>query len=1016
MAFSIGGESRDYRLKLTSDKTLINQSYTDVPIWTTLERIPSGHDFWTHVKSDGGDLIVTKSDGSTRLYLEVDWIDTSNKRGSIHFKGDLSVLANTEFYLYYGNSGASQPAVDATYGRNGVWDANDELAVWHMSESSNGTTDEFVDSTGNGNDGVGVQDSGSTYPTRSYDTTAKAYVQSFSAYGEQEGNYINITGLASALNSIGASGGLYTVIARSKSAQQGGAGSSLPMIIEKRDYSSNERTISMGIYNGGANDSLAVYVEASGNFILISTSQFNDDNWHSCCEKRNSSGGSGEWELLLDGSSEDTDTWGTDPDSSGDGDRITIGCRTRDGGSIDECYDGEIFEIRIMDDAQSDNWVDDQHTISASNTSFWKTVGDEETSSLDISPTGIASAEAFGTFSVAPGAVSVTPTGIASGEAFGTPTITTGAVAVAPNGIVSGEAFGSFSIATGAVSVSPTGIPSAEAFGSFSITTGAVTVSPTGIPSAEAFGSFTVSPEQFITLTGISSAEAFGSFSLVPGAVSVSPSGIPSAEAFGSFSISIGAVSITPTGIVSGEAFGTFSVQPGAVAITPTGISSEEAFGAFSISVGAVSISPNGIVSAEAFGSFSITTGAVSITPTGIVSGEAFGSPTITPGAVTIIPAGIPSAEAFGAFEVIRAGIIIPDGIVSGEAFGSFSVQPGAVTIQPDGISSEEAFGAFAVLLQQFVSPNGIVSGEAFGSFSVSPGAVNVSPTGITSGEAFGAFTLVPGAVSVNPDGIVSAETFGTFSIAVGAVAISPNGVVSAESFGSFTISPGAVSVTPTGVLSGEAFGIFTVAVGNVNVAPDGIPSAEAFGALTIVPGAAGIALTGIPSAEAFGSFIVLREGVVIPAGISSAEAFGSFTVTVMLQFVSVDGISTGEAFGAFVVSHAAAPGQQSQFETDIEDVFLNDDDFAESVKIHYNREGTEDELTAIFDNEYFQADVDSNFEVQMRQPMLIIQTRKLRRKLVRGDWMEVRGVTYSVVTSEPDGTGVSVVTLQHKV
>lgn len=110
----------------------------------------------------------------------------------------------------------------------------------------------------------------------------------------------------------------------------------------------------------------------------------------------------------------------------------------------------------------------------------------------------IASAEAFGTPTVAPQAVTVTPTGIASAQAVGTPTVVPGPVTVSPSGIASGEAFGTPVVGTPGPSqdVAPSGIASAEAFGVPTITTGAVTVSPTGIPSAEAFGVPTVGEQQ----------------------------------------------------------------------------------------------------------------------------------------------------------------------------------------------------------------------------------------------------------------------------------------------------------------------------------------------------------------------------------------------------------------------------------------------------------------------------------------------------------------------------------------
>lgn len=177
-----------------------------------------------------------------------------------------------------------------------------------------------------------------------------------------------------------------------------------------------------------------------------------------------------------------------------------------------------------------------------------------------ISPSGIASAEAFGTAVITTGPVTVSPTGIASAEAFGTAVITTGPVTVSPSSIASAEAFGTPTITTGAVTVSPTGIASAEAFGTATITTGPVTISPTGIASAEAFGT------AIVTVAGVDT---------------ISPTGIASAEAFGTPTITVGAVTISPIGIASAEAFGTptiFDSSAGQI-ISPTGIPSQERFG-----------------------------------------------------------------------------------------------------------------------------------------------------------------------------------------------------------------------------------------------------------------------------------------------------------------------------------------------------------------------------------------------------------------------------------------------------
>lgn len=97
------------------------------------------------------------------------------------------------------------------------------------------------------------------------------------------------------------------------------------------------------------------------------------------------------------------------------------------------------------------------------------------TGAQNISPTGIASAEAFGTPVITTGAVDITPSGIASEEAFGTAVLTTGAVDISPSGIASEEAFGTavVTVAGGTQNITATGIASAEAFGSHVVTDGA---------------------------------------------------------------------------------------------------------------------------------------------------------------------------------------------------------------------------------------------------------------------------------------------------------------------------------------------------------------------------------------------------------------------------------------------------------------------------------------------------------------------------------------------------------------
>lgn len=529
-----------------------------------------------------------------------------------------------------------------------------------------------------------------------------------------------------------------------------------------------------------------------------------------------------------------------------------------------------------------------------------------------ISPSGIATAEAFGSHSVTPGAVTITPSGIASAEAFGSHTVAPGAVTIAVNGIASAEAFGSASlsllltasgiasaetfgshmVAPGVVTISPTGITTAEAFGAHAVAPGFVTISPSGIASAEQFG--VANLNLLLTATGIASAEAFGTASIN---LILSASGIASAEAFGTALIQSGATFITPAGIATAEAFGSASVLPGAVSIFPSAVASAETFGSHTVAPGAVTIQPTGIASAEAFGTATIN---LILTANGIGSAEAFGSHTVVVGAVLIQPTGIASAEAFGS-AIVQAGVLFisPAGVASAEAFGSHTLQPGAVSISPTGIVSAEAFGT--TKLDMAVSPVGIASAEAFGSASLN---LLLFPAGIATVEQFGTATVQRGTVQINPAGIASAEAFGAAIVQVGVLFVSPTGIASAEAFGVVTIQPGAVSIQPTGIATAEQFGAQKL---NLRLSPTGIATAEQFGTATIQRGAVQINPAGIASAEAFGNPLLVAGAIfILPTGIASAEAFGSAAVSPGTATITAVGVASVESFGSAAIQPGA--------------------------------------------------------------------------------------------------------------
>ena len=184
-------------------------------------------------------------------------------------------------------------------------------------------------------------------------------------------------------------------------------------------------------------------------------------------------------------------------------------------------------------------------------------------------------------------AVVLQPTGISSAEGFGTTQLN---LKLEPSGIASIEAFGAAKLN---LNIALSGIVSAEAFGT-PIVIGGLTIFPPAIPSAEAFGNLVIAGP--LIVPGIASAEAFGSLTVSPGGVIVAPSGISSEELFGLPELNL---FVTPSGIVTSEAFGTAKLN---LKLILSGIASAEAFGNPTLGMFLV-IRPSGLASVQAFGS-----------------------------------------------------------------------------------------------------------------------------------------------------------------------------------------------------------------------------------------------------------------------------------------------------------------------------------------------------------------------------------------------------------------------------
>jgi len=142
----------------------------------TLGLFPSA--FWSAVKADGSDIVVTDARSGRHLHQELEYIDTTGGSEQLALHVLIPQLqSNKDFVLriYYGNASASIASEKA------AWPTSKWAAVYHMADDATHT--KILDSTFNGNDGTKGGSSGT--PTevsgligkaQEYDTTGSQYI------------------------------------------------------------------------------------------------------------------------------------------------------------------------------------------------------------------------------------------------------------------------------------------------------------------------------------------------------------------------------------------------------------------------------------------------------------------------------------------------------------------------------------------------------------------------------------------------------------------------------------------------------------------------------------------------------------------------------------------------------------------------------------------------------------------------------------------------------------------------
>jgi hypothetical protein len=121
-----------------------------VPWYTfTLDLSLLGSQFWANVRSDGADVLITDSDGTTKLPREIANFNKTSKTGTAYFTAATNAV-NTgarTYYAYYGNSSGAETNSTLAWGNGNVT----HYGVYHLEEDPTGTAPQAKDSSASGN-------------------------------------------------------------------------------------------------------------------------------------------------------------------------------------------------------------------------------------------------------------------------------------------------------------------------------------------------------------------------------------------------------------------------------------------------------------------------------------------------------------------------------------------------------------------------------------------------------------------------------------------------------------------------------------------------------------------------------------------------------------------------------------------------------------------------------------------------------------------------------------------------
>lgn len=312
-------------------------------------------------KSDGGDILFTASDGTTRLDHEIEKYDSAT--GELVTWVEVTTLqasSNTDIYIYYGNSGASDQQ-----NAEGVWGSN-YLMVQHLQETGDGTAGEFVDSTSNNNDGQGGGGTGSKVPSG----TSSGRVDGAQVFDDTApSDYIDVAN-SSSLNNSGSGFSDLTLSLWVKTDDNSLA---TQYALSKDGSGANSGDASF-VYDSSlcTADRWCFYAQHPSTVVLESTGSAVNDTWYYVAVVIDSNTGY----LYIDGTQHDTT--GSFPGDIWDNTtNLQIGSVIN--GTVGFDFSGTIDEVRVINTPRSLDWVKTEYNNQSSPGTFYSVASEENT-------------------------------------------------------------------------------------------------------------------------------------------------------------------------------------------------------------------------------------------------------------------------------------------------------------------------------------------------------------------------------------------------------------------------------------------------------------------------------------------------------------------------------------------------------------------------------------------------------------------------------------------------------------